>query len=154
MFSRRTNEAKEEPVSVPLVLGVVGAILFGGAALLSQQKRKRARGEVKKRPRPPALAYDVSSDDLRPGDVVLEYRVGQQARISATPNPSAGIRWSVVLTEVGPEGAPVTIRAEDEGALQRFYLTAARIGSANAMLTAKDPQGRVVDAIPFFIETE
>lgn len=141
-----------------LVFGVGVGIFFVGAYMVNEQKRKVARGEVTRRPRPPALAYNVMATELGPG-MVLDFRIGQQAQVTAMANPGAGLSWAYVIEETGPEGSPVAVKqttgsTEQPGAPvpQTFIFTGARVGTATILLTSTNPQNQVVDSVRFHID--
>lgn len=153
----RTANENAQP-NYALLFGVATAMFLGAAYMVDKQKKSAARGRVKT-PAPPALAYNLSVADLRGGESVLEFRVGQQAKVSAPAQPGAGIVWHWGLEGTGPEGNPVAVRQSQDApampgaaATQTFILTGAREGTATIILTARNPQNEIVDSVRFHVE--
>ncbi len=152
--------AKAKQPSYALVFAGVVTAFFVGAHFVEERRKKIARGLAKKRPAPPALLEDLDVEQLRTGDYVAELAVGDAMQVRAKANPSAGILWHSAFEGVGAEGSPVAIKSTSEQfgegpgstMIQKFQLTAVRVGSATVLLTATNPANEVVDSVRFHVE--
>ena len=153
-------KAKPQGPNYAVVFAAVVGAFFVGASLVNAQSRKRARGEITKRPKQPLMLYDVATEELRAGDFIAEIGVGDAMRVRAPANASAGIFWKASVTQVGAEGSPIAINSTSEQSgegpmaltTQNFQITGVRPGTATVLLTSTLPNQEVVDSVQFHVE--